>query len=193
RSERANWVREHVQRYASLCAAIGERGEPVIRLTTASAAPHDPGAIRDALEEGLAMRRTHDLRRGVTSVGPHRDDLALVLDERELRLFGSAGQQRSASIALRLLEAETLRIHVGAPPLTLLDDPFAELDARRAERILGLLGESGLGQVMLAVPRVADIPAEFTRLERHGMIDGQLVPASSIGSVVRPVLPMEGT
>ena len=188
--ERAEWVRTHRARYASLCTAIGERGASGMRLVSNTPAVLDAADRREALASAFAARRAHDLRRGLTSVGPHRDDLALALDDRDLRLFGSAGQQRTASIALRLLEAETLRARIGAPPLMLLDDPFAELDARRAERILGLLDESGLGQVLLAVPRVADIPAEFTRLERVGILDGELAAAPA-NERVGGVLPME--
>ena len=113
-----------------------------------------------------------DMRRGLTHAGPHRDDLELTLDGRELRVFGSAGQQRTAAIALRLLEAETLREHAGAAPLLLLDDPFAELDIRRAAKILQMLEKRGLGQTILAVPREADIPPGLMRLDgsRLGMV-----------------------
>ncbi|HLV24885.1 MAG TPA: DNA replication and repair protein RecF [Gemmatimonadales bacterium] len=188
--ERAEWVRTHHERYAALCTAIGERGESAMRLVSSPPAALEAGDRRDALAAALAARRAHDLRRGLTSVGPHRDDLMLTLDERDLRVFGSAGQQRTASISLRLLEAETLRARIGGPPLMLLDDPFAELDARRAERILGLLGESGLGQVLLAVPREADIPEEFTRLERMLVRDGELMPRLP-RAAVSGVIPME--
>ena len=112
----------------------------------------------------------------MTQSGPHRDDLALALDGRDLRTFGSAGQQRSAAIALRMLEWETLRAACGAAPLLLLDDPFAELDARRAARILALLSDAGIGQTILTVPRETDIPAEFTRLER-ARVDGGVMHA----------------
>ncbi len=174
--ERAAWVSAHADRYMALCTAIGERGRATLRLTTGVSVDPDDGALADVLAAGLAAKRPLDLRRGVTHVGPHRDDLALGLDGRELRLFGSAGQQRTAAIALRLLEAETLRTEGGAAPIALLDDPFAELDARRSDRILALLGEVGLGQTLLAVPRVADIPAEYTRLERCWIRDGVLGP-----------------
>lgn len=187
--ERAAWLHGHRARYAELCAAIGERGAAAMRIVSSPSADPEAGGSREALAAALASRRAHDVRRGLTSVGPHRDDLLLTLDDRDLRVFGSAGQQRTASIALRLLEAETLRSRAGAPPLMLLDDPFAELDARRAERILGLLDEAGLGQVLLAVPRVADIPSEFTRLERVGIRDGEVVPAPA-GVRVGGVLPL---
>jgi DNA replication and repair protein RecF len=131
---------------------------------------------RAALERGLADKRALDLKRCVTHVGPHRDDLHLLLGGRDLRVYGSAGQQRTAAIALRMLEAATLRNHAGAEPLFLLDDPFAELDTRRAHRILELLGDAGggLGQTILVVPRASDIPEELTRLERRTIREGTI-------------------
>jgi DNA replication and repair protein RecF len=130
------------------------------------------GAVADALLAALAAKRALDVKRGVTHAGPHRDDLSLTLDARELRAFGSAGQQRTAAIALRLLEAETLQHRLGAAPLFLLDDPFAELDARRSARILELLAEQGMGQTLLTVPRESDIPQALTGLARWRIAAG---------------------
>ena len=70
-----------------------------------------------------------DLERGFTGHGPHRDDLALLRDGRELRAFGSQGEQRLALLALLLAEREALEQERGAPPLLLLDDVMSELDA----------------------------------------------------------------
>jgi DNA replication and repair protein RecF len=179
-TERRRWVRQHAEEFARLCAAIGERAPMRLRYATALDVPADAegdsavAGARAALERALADKRPLDLKRGLTHAGPHRDDLELALGGRDLRLFGSAGQQRTAAIALRMLEAATLREHVGSAPLFLLDDPFAELDARRAHRILGLLGDAGLGQVLLVVPRASDVPAELTRLPRAGIQDGVL-------------------
>jgi DNA replication and repair protein RecF len=89
-------------------------------------------------------------------------------------VFGSAGQQRTAAIALRTLEAETLKEARGASPVFLLDDPFAELDANRSARVLRLLREVGLGQTILAVPRTTDIPKELTELERRHIVNGAI-------------------
>ncbi len=161
--QRRDWVARASERYGQLCAAIGESHAATMRYASALDGAADPAAaIAAALEAKLAL----DVRRGMTQAGPHRDDLALTLDGRDLRTFGSAGQQRSAAIALRMLEWDTLRAACGAAPMLLLDDPFAELDARRAARILTLLSDAGIGQTMLTVPRETDIPAEFTRLER---------------------------
>ena len=172
RRARRAWVAAYAERYAELCAAIGERGTSAMRYAAPDAS-EDEGALRTALERTRAL----DARRGLTTEGPHRDDLALALDARELRTFGSAGQHRTAAIVLRLLESATLRAADASEPLVLLDDPFAELDVRRATRILELLSEAGRGQTMLAVPRESDIPPGLTRLERWRVRDGVLTQA----------------
>jgi DNA replication and repair protein RecF len=177
-STRTQWVERVADDFARLCASIGERGEARMRYATSAATAT---ALRDRptvpelaahLGESLESHRAVDVRRGLTHVGPHRDDLDLTIDGHALRAFGSAGQQRTASIALRLLEAATLR-GAGSTPLVLLDDPFAELDARRAARILDLLGTSDVAhQTILAVPRAIDIPREMTSLPRFQIVDG---------------------
>jgi DNA replication and repair protein RecF len=173
RARRA-WVAEHAAHYSELCAAIGERGASRLRYVTHLDA--DDSAAEEALRAAIERRRAYDIRRGITHVGPHRDDLELALDGRDLRTYGSAGQQRTGAIALRLLEAATIRAHAGSEPVVLLDDPFAELDSRRAARMLDLLNAEGRGQTILAVPREADIPAGLTRLERWRIADGALTP-----------------
>jgi DNA replication and repair protein RecF len=120
----------------------------------------------------LIQSRDQELTRGTTMIGPHRDDLLLLLDGRELRTFGSAGQQRSAALALRLREAATVHAALGAPPLLLLDDPFAELDPSRSAAALQLVASTASGQVVLAVPRASDIPEAFTALPRFTMRHG---------------------
>ena len=166
---RARWVRDSAAEFSNLVQRMGETAKAQIRYVSPFA---DSEARYDVLLAAFEEKRALDLRRGMTHVGPHRDDVELTLDGRDLRLFGSAGQQRSAAIALRLLEAATLRDHAGAEPLLLLDDPFAELDVRRAARILVMLEERGLGQTILVVPRETDIPPGLMRLDRLQIRDG---------------------
>jgi DNA replication and repair protein RecF len=183
---RAKWVCDRSDEYARVSEEIGEKGEAQMRYVCAFA---DSEARHDVLLAALEEKRPLDMRRGVTSVGPHRDDLELTLDSRDLRLFGSAGQQRTAAIALRMLEAATLRDHAGAEPLLLLDDPFAELDIRRAARILLVLEKRGLGQTILAVPRESDIPPGLMRLERLHVREGHVklwLPAVRLSAVSQP-------
>lgn len=172
-TERAAWVAASAPEFTRLCTAIGESADARMRYVSTLGAECAPD---EQLRRALATQRPNDLRRGLTHAGPHRDDLELTLGGHELRLFGSGGQQRTAAIALRMLEGATLRARFGAEPLLLLDDPFAELDARRSSRILELLRDAGLGQTVLAVPRSSDIPPELTRLERWRVSAGELSP-----------------
>lgn len=181
--ERAAWVSDSAPALARLAAAIGELGPVGARYSStlgetpysstlgeaSSSSTAGEASVVDAeraLADALAEGRAHDIRRGMTRVGVHRDDLVLSLEGHDLRTFGSAGQQRTVAIALRMLEAETLEQRIGVAPVFLLDDPFAELDVERARRILALLRERGRGQTVLTVPRAGDIPAELTTLER---------------------------
>jgi DNA replication and repair protein RecF len=172
-THRRAWVDARAGDFARQCSAIGERGTPTMGYAGAFAGADDPaGALRAQLER----QREHDIRRCLTHAGPHRDDLELALDGHDLRTVGSAGQQRTAAIVLRLIEAATHRDAKGVMPLLLLDDPFAELDRRRTARILALLGEVGTGQCVLCVPREDEIPPQYTRLARWHVRDGAFAP-----------------
>ncbi|MGD9518493.1 MAG: DNA replication/repair protein RecF [Armatimonadota bacterium] len=86
----------------------------------------------------LAERRGEERRLRRTMVGPHRDDLQLLINDRRLRRFGSQGQQRTAALSLKLGEAELMRRHGRESPLLLLDDCLSELDEARAAQVLRL-------------------------------------------------------
>jgi DNA replication and repair protein RecF len=173
--ERVRWAVTAAPRFAEICAAIGEPTPVALRYATSLEPPGvELDDVRATLSRALEEKRPLDLRRGLTHAGPHRDDLALALAGRELRAFGSAGQQRTAAIALRLLEGETLNERLGARPLLLLDDPFAELDTRRSARILELLAVRGMGQTLLTVPRESDIPPALTHLTRWRIAEGMI-------------------
>jgi len=95
----------------------------------------DVDDLRAALEKALAVSAVEERERGMTLVGPHRDDLALEVDGTDLRKFGSRGQARAAALALRLAEAKLVASR-GEPPILAVDDAFSDLDDRRAERLL---------------------------------------------------------
>jgi DNA replication and repair protein RecF len=168
---RREWADMSREEYSNLCSRMGEEAKADM-LHVIHGAP--PSLDAASLQQLLESHRATDIRSGRTSVGPHRDDLRLTLGARELRLFGSGGQQRTAALALRLLETFTLRDRLGRWPVLLLDDPFAELDARRGQRILQLVEERGYGQVVLAVPREDDVPSGFTGLGRWRMTGGRI-------------------
>ena len=103
----------------------------------------------DLLAALLRMRRA-ELRRGVTLVGPHRDDLAIELDGADVRAFGSRGQQRLIALALRLAEVLPVTEAVGTAPVLLLDDALSELDADVRSNVLREI--QGAEQVFLTAP-----------------------------------------
>lgn len=87
----------------------------------------------------LALARGEDIIRGSTSVGPHRDDIILKVNGKELRNFGSQGQQRTGVLALKLAELEYLKSETGEYPVLLLDDVMSELDGQRREQLLSFI------------------------------------------------------
>jgi DNA replication and repair protein RecF len=94
----------------------------------------DWGAV--GLEAALADSRRDDVRRGVSTVGPHRDDVELGIDGLSARTHASQGEQRSLALALRLASHHVITEVTGAAPVLLLDDVFSELDARRSDALL---------------------------------------------------------
>jgi DNA replication and repair protein RecF len=94
----------------------------------------------------------------MTTVGPHRDDLVLEIGGRRLRDYGSTGQQRSAVVALKLIEIAALREARGIEPALLLDDVFAELDRDRQSRLAVRLMGPEERQVFVTSPRPDELP-----------------------------------
>jgi DNA replication and repair protein RecF len=150
---RRAWAGSAAERFAAEFACLGEReGAALEYRGTAELA--DP----DAWEPMLRQAREADRVRGMTTVGPHRDDLTLSIGGRPLREYGSTGQQRSAAVALKLIEIATLREARGTEPGLLLDDVFAELDRERQRRLAGRLLGNAERQVFLTAPRADELP-----------------------------------
>ncbi len=80
--------------------------------------------------------------RGSTGMGPHRDDMPIMLNGTELRMYGSQGQQRTAALALKMSELYLLRDENREPPVLLLDDVLSELDRDRQRRLVSAIGDT---------------------------------------------------
>jgi DNA replication and repair protein RecF len=140
-------------------ARLGEelvegRRQAVADLAVSAAAGHRAISGGEALElryagppddllAAIQRLRSEDVRRGTTSVGPHRDDVVVTLDGRDARAFASQGQQRTAVVSIKLAEAEVVAQMTGERPVLLLDDVLSELDARRRGSLLEQLGDPG--------------------------------------------------
>jgi DNA replication and repair protein RecF len=116
----------------------------------------DRPRLEQALLASLAERRQNEIERGVTLVGPHRDDLTLTLGELPAKGYASHGESWSFALALRLAAYDLLRTD-GIEPVLVLDDVFAELDSGRRERLAMLVSDATQLLVTCAVPE--DVPA----------------------------------
>ncbi|UVS76324.1 DNA replication/repair protein RecF [Actinokineospora sp. UTMC 2448] len=132
--------------------------------------PADLAVVSDALLTAMAERRDAELERGVSLVGPHRDELELALGDLPAKGYASHGESWSFALALRLGSYELLRAE-GSEPVLILDDVFAELDRARRER----LAETALAaeQVIVTAAVAEDVPEELDGA-RYRVADGEV-------------------
>ena len=164
-ADRASAVEQLSQRFGEAGAALGLDGSPELAYRPRSRAT---GAEELAAE--LAERLPTDLERGFTGHGPHRDDLLLAREGRELRVYGSQGQQRLALLALLLAEREAIAAVRASAPLVLLDDVMSELDGERRERLVARLEG---GQAVITSTDLSHVPgADAAGVTRIAVVDG---------------------
>jgi len=111
------------------------------------------------LAEAVHNSRAEDLRRGSTTVGPHRDDMRVVLGGQEARAYASQGQQRTAVVSLKLAEAALVTRRTGQRPVLLLDDVLSELDAERRASLLRQVAAGG--QVIITSAEAGPFPPDL--------------------------------
>ncbi|CRK60717.1 DNA recombination and repair protein RecF [Alloactinosynnema sp. L-07] len=130
----------------------------------------DADVVAEALLAELAVRREAELDRGVSLVGPHRDELELVLGEAPAKGYASHGESWSFALALRLASYELLRSE-GSEPVLVLDDVFAELDRRRRQRLAEVAVAAE--QVLVTAAVEEDVPSELAGT-RYEVADGEV-------------------
>lgn len=118
----------------------------------------DRGALTERFLDALAERRRDELVRGLTLVGPHRDDVLLSIGELPAKGYASHGESWSLSLALRLASFQLLR-HDGIEPVLVLDDVFSELDATRRDRLAASV--IGADQVLVTAAVPQDVPDQL--------------------------------
>ena len=149
---------------------VDARAKAVSQLEPVAARCHRQIAVGERLEirylgppENLARAvqnsLAEDLRRGTTSIGPHRDDLLVLLDGQDARSFASQGQQRTAVVSLKLAEAALIEARTGERPVLLLDDVLSELDGERRAALLNEV--AGGGQVIITSVEAGPFPPEL--------------------------------
>jgi DNA replication and repair protein RecF len=143
-------------------------------------APARPGeGPRDALARRLAETADKEVWNGSTVIGPHRDDLAFDLGDRDLSSFASRGQQRTAILAFKLAELDLLTELDGRPPLLLLDDVFSELDPDRRSHLVRRI--AALPQAFVTTTTLDDLDPSLVQIARTW----EVVAAPS-GAALRP-------
>ncbi|MDQ7842721.1 MAG: DNA replication/repair protein RecF [Armatimonadota bacterium] len=130
-------------------------------------------ALVEWAREALLRRRAEEAAGGATLVGPHRDDLALLLDGRDLRAYGSRGQQLTAMLALRLAERSVLLEETGEEPVLLLDDVFLTLDASRQAYLLESVRGVQTLMTVTTAPQVDLPPGALVYRIRDGAVEGE--------------------
>ena len=176
---RQEWVAAWADAFAAYYRAVSGNGAAAMEYRpnlgveadpTNGAADPSPEAARESFRRKLDDGWEDDVRRGSTGAGPHRDELKIAIESGgrrvPIRTYGSGGQRRTAALALRLVEAATIRRQRAAEPILLLDDAFAELDPGRSERVMSLMEEEGRGQVILTVPKESDVRLRSMSLAR---------------------------
>lgn len=128
-----------------------EQGEAILSIPTVE------GLFRERLRE----MRAKEILQGMTLVGPQRDDLHFLVNERGMNPYGSRGQQRTITLSLKLAEVQLVRSEVGFQPVLLLDDVMSELDASRRLYLMGMIDPAQ--QVLITATDLASYAADFLR------------------------------
>lgn len=146
--------REFVKRFQKVVEVVyrtlsGNTEEVSIQYkTTQGVSPEaDTAGIADGLESEFLRARSEEIRRGITLVGPHRDDLLMTIDSKSVQAYASQGQHKTLLLAMKSAEFNQICEQRGEIPVLLLDDLFGDLDAERSERIMDAV--SGFGQSII--------------------------------------------
>jgi len=144
----------------------GEAGDP-------QEAWEDAAAVRDRFQQELRRRQGEELARGVSLVGPQRDDVRFVIDGADARSFASQGQQRTAVLAVKLAELELLKEETAEYPVLLLDDVLSELDATRRAYLLEVVAETV--QTFVTTAHLEPLPSSLRERARVFRVQGGTV------------------
>lgn len=127
---------ESLKKYASKCQEYLTDNKEALELTYTGFVGESEDELKQKLIDGYNASFEKDLSLGYTTVGPHRDDIKILLNNIDVRHFGSQGQQRTVALALKLAELEVFNDNFGEYPVLLLDDVLSELDETRQLKLL---------------------------------------------------------
>ncbi|MGD7002519.1 DNA replication/repair protein RecF [Corynebacterium halotolerans] len=143
----------------------------------------EPAVIEAAMLTELGKRRQREIERGMSLVGPHRDDLELILGEQPAKGFASHGETWSFALALRLAEFSLLRAD-GSDPVLILDDVFAELDRKRREKLVAIATDAE--QVLITAAVDGDLPGNLDAVVQRHRVTMTTTDAGRISQLEAP-------
>jgi len=156
-ARREKFIRGLARLAAEMYARLSDSAEPLaVSYDPSVPAPEALEEWPRALADALRGRRQEEIARGVSLVGPQRDDLKMDIGGLTARSFASRGQARTAALALRLSQASLAREQTGEWPIVLMDDVFSELDSRRRELLAAVASEAE--QVFATAASASDLP-----------------------------------
>jgi len=160
--------------------SLFEPAELHIRYASALESKGDLNNYADLLTERLRLRLPAEASAGRSLLGPHRDDLEVRLGGRELRIFGSSGQQRSALLLLDLAAISVYNLWHRDRPIFLLDDVDAELDEKRIRRLLEYL--EGRTQTFITTSKRSHVEGFISKANVHEVVEGEALETRLISS-----------
>jgi len=110
------------------------------------------------MKELVDKRIDKDIQRGYSTIGPHRDDLGLIINDIDIRQYGSQGQQRTTALSLKLSEIEIIKKEVGESPILIMDDVLSELDVARQNQLIEFT--KGI-QTFITTTELSDVLKKF--------------------------------
>ena len=156
---------ELLQKWAEPIHKGISRGIETLEVSYGTLKEFDSGQTVEQMESILGQRllevRRRELERGMTLIGPHRDDLHFFVNGYDIQTYGSQGQQRTTALSLKLAEIELVKQEVGETPILLLDDVLSELDDYRQSHLLNTI--QGQVQTFVTTTNIAGIDHETIR------------------------------
>ncbi|MBR3195288.1 MAG: DNA replication/repair protein RecF [Clostridia bacterium] len=150
-------------------------GEDTLTVTYSPNVESEATEEENRLLEEIGRNREKDIFRRTTTVGPHRDDILLLVNGKDAKSYASQGQQRTAALSIKMAELSFMRKYTGENPILLLDDVFGELDAKRRQQLLTAVDDC---QVILTCTNIDSLPIDQRRIQAHFDVEnGVISPA----------------
>lgn len=189
---RSRYIKRIAPKAQEIYSGITQNKESFAVSYLCGVAGYDPDLTQPQIEniimDKLANARSEDIKNGHTTIGPHRDDLEIMVKDISARSFGSQGQQRSASLTLKLAECSLIDEIMGEKPIVLLDDVFSELDKKRRDYFIKQMGETQVFITSCDQTGIKKLPAG----KAFFMKDGVLTEKIDKPKINRPRKPVTG-